>query len=159
MRPATHANALRVQAALGDGFTVVEFEISTRTAAEAASAIGCEVAQIAKSIVFRAVRSGRAVLVIASGINRVDEQRVAGVIGEAVARADPEFVKENTGYTIGGVPPLAIAQGTAVLLDRDLGRHAQIWAAAGTPNAVFSLTWDDLVRLTGGVAADIAQSG
>lgn len=159
MRPATHSNALRVQAALGDGFTVVEFESSTRTAAEAASAIGCEVAQIAKSIVFRAVRSGRPVLVVASGINRVDEQKVAGVIGEAVARADPEFVKKRTGYTIGGVPPLAFAQGTAVLLDRDLGQHAQIWAAGGAPNAVFRLTWDDLVRLTSGVAADIAQSG
>ena len=100
MKPALSASALRVQAALGDGHQVLEFDRSVRTAAEAAATIGCTVSQIAKSIVFRALASGRPVLAIASGVNRVDEDRVAALVGEPIARAD---VRESTGFAIGGV--------------------------------------------------------
>ena len=103
MKPATHPSALRVQAALGEGFKVVEFEESTKTAADAAAAVGCTVAQIAKSIICRGAPSNRAVLVIASGSNRVDEKKVAALLGESLARADADFVRAQTGFAIGGV--------------------------------------------------------
>lgn len=157
MKPASHPNALCVQAVLGPAFTVLEFDDSTRTAADAAAAVGCGVAQIAKSIIFRAAVSNRPVLVVTSGANRVDEKKVAAVIGEALGRADAEFVKANTGFTIGGVPPVGHASPPVILLDEDLGKLNGIWAAAGTPNAVFALTWDDLKRLTGGIVANVAK--
>ncbi len=157
MKPATQASALKVQAVLGPRFAVVEFEESTRTSADAAAAIGCSVAQIAKSVIFRAVESGRPVLVVASGVNRVDEKKVAAQLGEKVKPADADFVREKTGYVIGGVPPVAHATPAVVFLDTDLKSLGQIWAAAGTPNSVFALTWDDLVALTGGAPADIAK--
>lgn len=156
MQPATAPSALRVQEALGAGFRVLEFPASTRTAAEAAEAIGCTVAQIAKSILFRA-ESGRPVLVVACGTNRVDEKKVGALLGERIGRADAEFVREATGYAIGGVPPVAHATPPAVLLDRDLEQFAEIWAAAGTPNAVFRLTPAELARLTGARFAHIAK--
>jgi prolyl-tRNA editing enzyme YbaK/EbsC (Cys-tRNA(Pro) deacylase) len=156
MKPATAPSALKVQAALGDGFQVVEFDASTRTSEDAAAAIGCTVAEIAKSLVFKAA-SGRPVLVIASGTNRVDEKKVRALLGEKIARADADFVREATGYAIGGVPPLAHATAPVVLIDGDLEAFATIWAAAGTPNAVFRLTPADLVRLTGGQVADVAK--
>lgn len=156
MRPATAASALKVQDALGDGFQVLEFEASTRTAADAAAAIGCTVAQIAKSLVFRTVAGARPVLVITSGANRVDVERVATELGEPIARADADFVREATGFAIGGVPPVGHARSPVVLIDADLLRYPRIWAAAGTPNAVFGLTPDDLVRLTGGRPVRIA---
>lgn len=156
MKPATAPSALKVQAALGDGFQVVEFDASTRTSEDAAAAIGCRVAEIAKSLVFKAA-SGRPVLVIASGTNRVDEKKVRALIGEKVGRADADFVRAATGYAIGGVPPIAHATAPVVLIDADLETFATIWAAAGTPNAVFRLTPADLVRLTGGQVADIAK--
>lgn len=157
MQPATAPSALRVQAALGAGFRVLEFPASTRTAAEAAEAIGCTVAQIAKSILFRA-ESGRPVLVVACGTNRVDEKKVAALLGEKIGRADAEFVREATGYAIGGVPPVAHATPPAVMLDQDLEQFAEIWAAAGTPNAVFRLTPSDLARLTGARFADVVKA-
>jgi len=157
MQPATAPSALRVQAALGEGFRVLEFSASTRTAAEAAEAVGCTVGQIAKSILFRA-ESGRPVLVVACGTNRVDEKKVAALLGEKIGRADAEFVREATGYAIGGVPPVAHATPPAVLLDRDLEQFDEIWAAAGTPNAVFRLTPADLARLTGASFADVAKA-
>jgi prolyl-tRNA editing enzyme YbaK/EbsC (Cys-tRNA(Pro) deacylase) len=149
MKPASSAAALRVQAALGPGFEALEFDASTRTAADAAAAIGCTVAQIAKSVVFRATRSGRAVVVVASGVNLVNECKVAALVGEPIGRADADFVREKTGFAIGGVPPVAHREPAPTFLDEDLQAYDVIWAAAGAPNAVFRLTPDDLQRLTG----------
>lgn len=157
MIPATQPSALKVQAVLGPRFRVVEFDASTKTSADAAAAIGCTVAQIAKSVIFRARESGRVVLVVASGINRVDERKVAALIGEKVKPADADFVREATGFVIGGVPPVGHATPAVTLLDLDLQRHGTIWAAGGTPNAVFELTWDLLVEITGGAPADVAK--
>jgi prolyl-tRNA editing enzyme YbaK/EbsC (Cys-tRNA(Pro) deacylase) len=157
MKPATAASALKVQAALGDDFQVLEFDAGTRTAADAAAAIGCSVAEIAKSLIFRAEPSGRAVLVIASGTNRVDERKVGAAIGERIVRADADFVREKTGFAIGGVPPLGHAEPLTTLIDESLDAFATIWAAAGTPNAVFRLTPADLLRLTGGAKTAIAR--
>ncbi|MBM3537845.1 MAG: YbaK/EbsC family protein [Alphaproteobacteria bacterium] len=156
MKPATAAAARRVQEILGPGFAVVEFEASTKTSADAAAAIGCTVAQIAKSLVFCAA-SGGPVLVVASGSNRVDEAKVAALLGEAIGRADADFVRQKTGYAIGGVAPVGHTVPPAVLLDGDLHQYETIWAAAGTPNAVFRLTPADLERLTGGRFAEIAK--
>jgi prolyl-tRNA editing enzyme YbaK/EbsC (Cys-tRNA(Pro) deacylase) len=150
MRPAASPAALKVQALLGNAFKVLEFDESTRSAADAAVAIGCTIGQIAKSIVFRATASNRPVLVVTSGSNRVDPSRVATLIGESIARADADFVREATGFAIGGVPPVGHALEPLTLIDADLGQYAEIWAAAGTPNSVFRLTPADLIRLTGG---------
>ncbi|HJS33043.1 MAG TPA: YbaK/EbsC family protein [Alphaproteobacteria bacterium] len=155
------ASAQKVQDALrARGFAnqVVERAQSTRTSADAAAAVGCTVAQIAKSIVFRAVSSDRPVLVIASGVNRVDERKVAAAIGEGLRKADAEWVRDKTGFVIGGVPPLGHNTKPRVLVDRDLLALPEIWAAAGTPNAVFKLTPDELVHMTGGDVADIAAA-
>lgn len=142
---------------LGDGFEVLEFETSTRTAAEAAAAIGCTVGQIAKSLIFRASDSGRPVLAIASGSVRVDEARLSGLLGEDIGRADAVFVREQTGYAIGGVPPVGHRSESAIFIDETLLSFDTIWAAGGTPNSVFRLKPDDLVRLTGGTVAAIAE--
>ena len=157
MRPAKAPAALRVQAALGDSFEVLEFEESTRTAEQAAAAIGCTVAQIAKSMIFRAAVSGRPVLVIASGAARVDVEKLATVLGERVNRASPDFVRENTGFAIGGVPPVGHRVEPIVVIDETLFDLDCLWAAGGTPNAVFRLLPDDLSRLSGGVVANIAE--
>jgi prolyl-tRNA editing enzyme YbaK/EbsC (Cys-tRNA(Pro) deacylase) len=157
MKPATSPSALKVQAVLGPKFEVLEFDASTRTSAEAAAAVGCEVAQIAKSLIFHAAATNRPVLVIASGTNRVDERKVAAILGEAIKRADADFVRDRTGYSIGGVPPVGHDMPPVVLIDEALRAFDVIWAAGGTPNAVFKLTPEDLVRLTGGRVADIAQ--
>jgi prolyl-tRNA editing enzyme YbaK/EbsC (Cys-tRNA(Pro) deacylase) len=152
------SSALRVQAALaafGLGLTVKEFDSSTRTAADAAAAIGCTVAQIAKSILFRAVSSDRPILVVTSGVNRVNEAKVAGYLGEALGKADAAFVRARTGFVIGGVPPVGHAETIETFIDEDLMRLEEIWAAAGTPNAVFSLTPADLVRITNGRVVSI----
>lgn len=158
MKPARHPTSLRVSQLLreaGLGVQVVEFEQPTRTSAEAAAAIGCTVAEIAKSVVFRGTTSGRAVIVVASGANRVDEAKVAHAVGEPLARADAEFVRAATGYAIGGVAPLGHAQPVALLLDADLQRFTTVWAAAGTPFSVFPLTPAELSRVTGAAWADI----
>ncbi len=158
MSGALKASARRVQEALearGFDFRVREFPESTRTSAEAAAAVACDLGQIAKSLVFRATESGRPVLVIASGPNRVDTRKVAALLGERIARADAEFVREKTGFAIGGVPPVGHAQPPVVYIDKDLLAYPEIWSAAGTPNAVFPLTPADLVALTGGRLADI----
>ncbi|MHA1154159.1 MAG: YbaK/EbsC family protein [Alphaproteobacteria bacterium] len=161
MSPPLKDSAQRVRDALaarGFDFEVREFPQSTRTAVEAAAAIGCEVAQIAKSLVFRARESERPVLVIASGANWVDEKVVAALIGEKIGRADADFVRVATGFAIGGVPPLGHDTPPVTLIDRDLLALDEIWAAAGTPNAVFRLMPRDLVDLTGGQVADIKQT-
>jgi prolyl-tRNA editing enzyme YbaK/EbsC (Cys-tRNA(Pro) deacylase) len=133
-----------------------EFPEGTRTAADAAAAIGCSVAQIAKSILFRAEPSGRAVLVVASGVNRVDPAKVAAVLGEGLGKADAAFVREKTGFAIGGVPPVGHLEPPVIFIDSDLMALGEIWAAAGTPNAVFALTPEALVRLSGGQVASVS---
>lgn len=142
---------------LGHAGRVRVMPSSTRTSAEAAAACGCSVAEIAKSIIFRAKPSQRAVLVIASGVNRVDEKKVAALAGEGIGKADAEFVRARTGFVIGGVPPVGHDSPPIVLIDQDLLNFASIWAAAGTPNAVFPLTPSELVALTKGRVADVAQ--
>ena len=154
MKPASAPSALRVQAVLGEAYQVLEFDAGTRTAADAAAAIGCTVAEIAKSLVFKAA-SGRAVLVVASGVNRVDEKKVALLVGEKIARADADFVREKTGFAIGGVPPVGHVEAPVTLIDADLLSSKTIWAAAGTPNAVFKLTPGELEGLTGGRVAEV----
>jgi Cys-tRNA(Pro) deacylase len=147
------ASAQRVQAALarhGIDCQVQEMDQTTRSAADAASAVGCKVGQIAKSLVFRGKATGRAVLVIASGANRVDLARLADTLSEPVDMADPDFVRQQTGFAIGGVPPLGHRQPLEIYIDEDLMQYADIWAAAGTPRAVFRLTPDQMVQITGG---------
>jgi prolyl-tRNA editing enzyme YbaK/EbsC (Cys-tRNA(Pro) deacylase) len=147
-------SAQRVQDALAAlGFEmgrVIELPASTRTAAEAAAAIGCTVAQIAKSLIFRGAQSGEPVLVIVSGVNRVNEARLAEILGEPIAKADADFVRAQTGFVIGGVPPVGHTRPLRTFIDEDLRQYQEIWAAAGTPHAVFRLTPADLERLTGG---------
>jgi prolyl-tRNA editing enzyme YbaK/EbsC (Cys-tRNA(Pro) deacylase) len=160
MKPAEHPTARRTQALLLDAgipSQVVEFEQPTRTSAEAAAAIGCSVAEIAKSVVFRAKASGQAVVVVASGDNRVCESKVARLVGEKLGRANADFVRESTGYAIGGVSPLGHANPVRLVLDQDLQRFTQIWAAAGTPFSVFPLSPAQLIMLTGADWADIRQ--
>jgi prolyl-tRNA editing enzyme YbaK/EbsC (Cys-tRNA(Pro) deacylase) len=157
MKPAESPSALKVQSVLGERFQVLEFDASTRTAADAAAAIGCEVAQIAKSLIFRGANSGRALLIIASGVDRVDEKKAALAAGEPIVRADADFVREATGFAIGGVPPVGHKTKPVVLIEESLMQFDEIWAAAGTPNAVFRLTPADLVELTGGRTVPVAR--
>ena len=133
----------------GSGCTVTMMATTARSAAEAAASIGCMVAQIAKSIVFRAA-SGRAVLVIASGANRVDETKVSAATGEQLGKADAGFVRDRTGYAIGGVAPIGHPPGVRIFLDADLANYDALWAAAGHPHAVFRVTLAELERLTHG---------
>ena len=154
------ASARTVQAALegkGVQLRVVELSQSTRTAAEAAAAIGCGVAQIAKSLVFHGTNTDQPVLVIVSGTNRVDEHKVAALVGEPVAKADAAFVREHTGFAIGGVAPVGHKKPLRTLLDYDLLQYEEIWAAAGTPHAVFRLTPGELVQITDGDVVVVAQ--
>jgi len=150
MAPDLSPSAARVQSALesaGLSLQVRELPASTRTAAEAAAAVGCTVAQIIKSLVFRGTDSGQAVLILASGSNRVDEAKVAAALGEPIQRATPEFVREQTGFAIGGVAPVGHTNPLRTLIDADLFQHTELWAAAGTPHAVFPLTPAELRRL------------
>lgn len=157
MRASAHPNALRVAAALGPSYTVVEFDESTHTAQEAADAIGCQLAQIAKSILFRSA-SGRPVMIIASGTNRVDEKKIRALLGEKIERAPPEFVREMTGFEVGGVPPVAHATPCVIYLDEDLKAFPTVWAAGGTPNAVFEIGFDKLAAMSGATVADVRKS-
>ena len=160
MKPAKHPTALRTSHLLRDAgieTRVVEFEQPTRTSAEAAAAIGCSVAEIAKSIVFRGKNSGQAIVVIASGDNRVSETKVAHSVGEPLVRADADFVRASTGYVIGGVAPIGHSQSVKLLLDEDLQRFETVWAAAGTPFSVFPITPQDLRTLTGTDWSDVRQ--
>jgi prolyl-tRNA editing enzyme YbaK/EbsC (Cys-tRNA(Pro) deacylase) len=160
MKPARHATALRTAQLLrelGIEVAVVEFEQPTRTSAEAAAAIGCSVAEIAKSVVFRGRNSGRAIVVVASGSNRVSEAKVAARVGEPLARADAEFVRASTGYAIGGVAPIGHSKPVELLLDEGLRRFATVWAAGGTPFSVFPVTPDELQRVTGADWNDVSE--
>jgi prolyl-tRNA editing enzyme YbaK/EbsC (Cys-tRNA(Pro) deacylase) len=152
--PDLSPSAAKVQTALdayGLSLQVVELPDSTRTAADAAAAVGCAVAQIAKSLIFRTTRTGRPVLVIASGANRVDEDRIGTLIGEPIGKADAGFVRSETGFVIGGVPPVGHDQAIDTFVDEDLLLYDEIWAAAGTPNAVFKLGKNDLEKIFTGM--------
>jgi prolyl-tRNA editing enzyme YbaK/EbsC (Cys-tRNA(Pro) deacylase) len=132
-------------------------DVPARTSQEAADVLGVAVGQIAKSVIFKRKMDDTAVLVVTSGDRRVDEKRVAAITG-ALGRADADFVKSRTGFSIGGVAPLAHSTPTVTVIDRELFRFAEIWAAAGHPNGVFRLSPDELVRLTGAPVADVVQS-
>jgi prolyl-tRNA editing enzyme YbaK/EbsC (Cys-tRNA(Pro) deacylase) len=152
------SSAQKVQDALdafGMTLQVVELPASTRSAAEAAQAIGCQVGQIAKSLVFMGKKTGYPVLVIASGANRVNEKQIGELLGEAIAKADADFVRQQTGFVIGGVPPVGHAQPLNTFVDEDLLEYEVIWAAAGTPHAVFQLEPSNLVRITSGRVVSI----
>lgn len=135
---------------------IVMLADAARTSQQAADALGIEIGQIAKSLVFRARDSGRAVLIIASGARRVDERKVAQLIGEKIERAAPEFVRERTGYAIGGIPPLGHATPLLVLLDRSLEGYETVWGAAGHPHSVFPIAPAVLFRIAGGRVEDVA---
>ena len=132
-------------------------DVSARTAQEAAEGLGVQLGQIAKSVIFKRKSDGVAVLVVTSGDRRVDEKKVSALVGP-IGRADADFVKASTGFTIGGVSPVAHLQPSVTLLDQDLWRFDLIWAAAGHPSGVFQLQPDDLQRLTGAPAADVVVS-
>jgi prolyl-tRNA editing enzyme YbaK/EbsC (Cys-tRNA(Pro) deacylase) len=146
-------NAQRVQQALAEqGMIgrVVELPASTRTSPEAAAAVGCQVGQIAKSLVFVTQDTRRPILIIASGANRVNEKNMAALVGEPLGKADADFVRLHTGFSIGGVPPLGHPEPLETYVDEDLLQYKEIWAAAGTPHAVFRLSPAELVKISGG---------
>lgn len=154
------ASSLKVQQFLADhghDFVVQKMPQSTRTAQDAAAAIGCTVAQIAKSLIFKHGVTGEPVLVVASGTNRVSADKVKHATGIVLEKADAAFVRDNVGYAIGGVPPVAHNARVKTLLDNDLHQYTEIWAAAGTPNSVFKLAPQHLGQLTQGQWIDLAQ--
>lgn len=149
----------RVRAALaafGLAAGIRHFDQTTRSAAEAAAAIGCAVAEIAKSLVFRIGGGERAVLVIASGANRVDERKIAAALGASISRADAAFVRAATGFAIGGVAPIGHTTRPVILIDADLFRHETVWAAAGSPFDVFPISPDKLREITAGLVLEVA---
>ncbi len=154
----SHSGVLRVRKALEEqGYEpeVVELERTARSAAEAADALGVRVEQIVKSLVFRGTQTGRPVLVLAGGANRVDERRISDLFSEPVGMADAAYVREKTGFSIGGVPPVGHAERPTTFVDEDLLREEEVWAAAGHTHAVFGLHPAELVRISGGRVAGI----
>ena len=153
----SHPSVVRVTARLaelGAGGQVRTLDDAARTATQAAAQLGIEVAQIANSLVFAA--DGTPLLVMASGGHRVDTAKVAAIVGAAsVDRATPEFVREHTGFAIGGVAPVAHPEPLRTLVDTELGRYDEVWAAAGHPHTVFPTTYAELLRITGGQPADV----
>lgn len=147
-----HANVARVvEAAAIDGLEIapIEYPEGTRTAQDAADAIGCTVGQIVKSLIF--TLDDEPVLALVSGTNRLDEAKLAMALdGDVVGRADADLVRSTTGYAIGGVPPFGHATPLRTVVDEDLLTYEEIWAAAGTPRDVFALRPADLLRVTGG---------
>jgi prolyl-tRNA editing enzyme YbaK/EbsC (Cys-tRNA(Pro) deacylase) len=141
--------------ALGFMNQVVELESTARTSAEAARALGCQVEQIAKSIVFRRKQTHKPILVIASGPHRVNENRIEELISEPLGKADADYVRKHTGFVIGGVPPIGHSEKLEIFIDEDLLQYKEIWAAAGSPNAVFKLSPSDLIKITGGRVTSI----
>ncbi len=135
------------------GLAVKEFPEGTRTAVDAARAVGCEVGQIVKSLVF--IAAGRPVVALVSGANRLDEKRLAGVAGEPVLKADAETARSATGYSIGGVPPFGHVTEVPVFMDRDLLGYGEVWAAAGRPDSVFEIAPERLRELSGATVADL----
>jgi prolyl-tRNA editing enzyme YbaK/EbsC (Cys-tRNA(Pro) deacylase) len=141
--------------ALGFAHQVIELEQPVRTAAAAAAAVGCDVGQIANSLIFRAERTVRPILVVARGGRRVDEAKIASLVGEPIGRADPAFVRERTGFAIGGVPPLGHAETIETLIDAELMGLDILWAAAGHPNSLFKVTPQELVAMSRGRVAEV----
>ncbi len=141
--------------AIGLECRVVEMPGSTRTAGDAAAAVGCTVGQIVKSLIFKGKRSGKPFLVVASGPNRVDQKKLAEEIQEPIKMAHPDFVREKTGYAIGGVPPLGHLEPIDTYIDKDLLEYDEIWAAAGNPKSVFKLTPKNLHQMTNGKVIDL----
>jgi prolyl-tRNA editing enzyme YbaK/EbsC (Cys-tRNA(Pro) deacylase) len=139
------------------GFTckVIEFQESTRTAQEAAERAGCTLGQIIKSLIFKGKTTDKPILVLTSGANRVNEERISEYAGEPIGRADADFVRTVTGFAIGGVPPLGHTNKMETYLDEDLLEYTTIWAAAGTPNAIFELTPNDLQKMTDGKSVKV----
>ena len=135
---------------LGYNFSVIEHAESTRTAQEAADRAGCELGQIVKSLIFKGKTSHKPILVLTSGANRVDEKRISEYAGEHIGRADADFVRAVTGFAIGGVPPIGYIQKMETYIDEDFLQFQTIWAAAGTPNAIFELPTDVLQIMTDG---------
>jgi prolyl-tRNA editing enzyme YbaK/EbsC (Cys-tRNA(Pro) deacylase) len=153
MTKSLSSSAQKVQDALevhGLPCEVVEMPSTTRTAGDAARAAGCEVGQIVKSLIFKGVRTNKPYLVLAGGANRVNEKRLAKIVDEPVKMPDADFVRQTTGFVIGGVPPLGHTEKLETYIDEDLMPCAEIWAAAGTPNAIFKLTPTDLQKITAG---------
>ncbi len=147
------ASAQKVQDALtsaGIECTVMELPDSTRSAQEAAQAVGCKIGQIVKSLVFQGKESKQAILVLTSGANHVNEKRIGELISEPIEKASADFVREKTGFAIGGVPPMGHLEPLRTLIDEDLLQHEEIWAAAGTPHALFKLRSADLESITRG---------
>jgi prolyl-tRNA editing enzyme YbaK/EbsC (Cys-tRNA(Pro) deacylase) len=135
---------------LGYDYTVIEHADSTRTAQEAADRAGCELGQIVKSMIFMGQQTGKPILVLTSGANRVDEKRISEYAGESIGRAQADFVRSVTGFAIGGVPPIGHVQKMETYIDEDFLPYETVWAAAGTPNAIFELQTDALQKITGG---------
>jgi Cys-tRNA(Pro) deacylase len=142
----TALHALRLE------FHVKEFPQGTRTAQDAANAIGCSIGQIVKSLIFK-TSNEKGVLILTSGANRIDEKKVAEIIGESIYKANADFVRAKTGFVIGGVPPLGHSEKMTCVIDEDLLRYSEIWAAAGTPNTVFRLRPKDLLKMNDGVVS------
>ncbi|HSB04114.1 MAG TPA: YbaK/EbsC family protein [Thermodesulfobacteriota bacterium] len=136
--------------ALGFSIQIVELQATTRTSVEAAQAVGCRVEQIAKSLVFQGKQTNRSILVVASGPNRVNEKRIAELVSEPIGKADADFVRQHTGFVIGGVPPIGHIEKLEIFIDEDLLQYGEIWAAAGSPHAVFKLTPSVLIKMTDG---------
>lgn len=134
---------------------ILELSDSTRTAPEAAQAVGCSVGAIVKSLIFRGKDTGMPILILVSGSNRVDTTLIEQMINEPIVRAEPDFVREHTGFAIGGVPPVGFPKPITTLIDGDLLQYELVWAAAGTPHAVFSIHPEDLERVTGGQIAQV----
>ena len=153
-----NSSAQRVQEALnnyGVSCQVVEMPQSARTADDAARAVGCQVGQIVKSLIFKGKESHQPILVATSGANRVNEKKIAGLISEPLSKADADFVRDKTGFAIGGVPPVAHAQPIRIFIDEDLLQYDEIWAAAGTPKALFKLTPQELQKITSGQVVSV----
>ena len=140
---------------LGFDYTVVEHAGSTRTAQEAADRAGCELGQIVKSLIFKGKTSAKPILVLTSGANRVDEKRISEYASEAITRPDADFVRVVTGFAIGGVPPIGHLQKMETYIDEDFLQYETIWAAAGTPNAIFELKTNDLQKMTEGSVVQV----
>src|SRR5687767_12898560 len=156
--PTLSSSAQKIQdqlKSLGFDYPVIEHAESTRTAQEAADRAGCELGQIVKSLIFRGKTSGKPILVLTSGANRVDEKQIAKYAGEAIGRADADFVRTATGFAIGGIPPVGHAEKMETYLDEDFLQYPTVWAAAGTPNAIFELKTDDLRKMTAGTVAKV----
>jgi len=152
------SSAQKVQEALeglGLSLEVVELPDSTRTAVEAAQAVGCHLGQIVKTLIFKAKRSQRPVMVLVSGSNRVNEKSIEALIDEPLGKADADFVRRHTGFAIGGVPPVGLLEEIQTFIDQDLLAYDVLWAAAGTPHAVFRLMPKDLVKMANGQVVDI----